>query len=41
MNELHLGGGCDWEGSRGGDGGWKVMDEPCMASVSGASLGSV
>lgn len=27
-------------GERGG-GGWKVMDELCMASVSGESLGSV
>lgn len=29
-----------WRGG-GGGGGWKVMDEPCMASVSGESLGSV
>lgn len=38
MNELQWG---VVLGERGGDGGWKVMDEPCMASVSGASLGSV
>lgn len=38
MNELQLGVGV---GKRDGDGGWKVMDEPCMASVSGASLGSI
>lgn len=38
MNELQWGVGL---GERGGDGGWKVMDERCTASVSGASQGSV
>lgn len=38
MNELQWGVGL---GEQGGVGGWKVMDEPCMASVSGGSLGSV
>lgn len=34
---MNYSGGWDW----GSDGGWKVMDEPCTASVSGASLGSI
>lgn len=37
MNELQWG----WDWGAGGVGGWKVMDELCMASVSGGSLGSV